>query len=415
MFRALKYRNYRIYFYGQLISLTGTWMQQIALSWLVYNMTGSPLLLGVVGFSSQIVTFMVAPFAGVISDRHNRRHLLLMTQVAGAVQASILTTLVFTHQITVWQIIVLSLLSGLINAFDLPVRQAFTVDMIDRREDLGNAIALNSTMVNSAKLIGPAVGGLLIAVAGEGVCFLINALSYAAVIISLLVMRLKPVTVHKHTKHILQELKEGLDYTLNFLPIRDILILMAGVSLIAGGAQVLMPVFARDIFHGGARTLGFLMAASGSGALLGALYLAMRTSVLGLGKVIAAASILFGAGIIGFGISPSLGLSMLLLLCAGFGLMVQMAASNTVLQTLVEEDKRGRVMSFYTMSFMGTTPFGSLIAGALAHQMGAGRVLVAGGICAVVGTALFAMRLRRLHELARPVLIQKGILTQIVP
>jgi MFS family permease len=413
MFRALKHRNYRLFFYGQGISLVGTWMQQIALSWLVYRMTSSVFLLGVVGFSSQIATFILAPFAGVIADRHHRHRLLLITQIAAMVQASILTVLVFAHVIAVWHIIALSLLMGFINAFDLPVRQAFTVDMISERDDLGNAIALNSTMVNMARLIGPSIGGILIAVAGEGACFLLNALSYVAVIISLVMMNIPERPSRGKGKPIWKELKEGFHYTVDFMPIRSILILLSIASLVSGGAQVLMPVFAKDIFHGGAQTLGFLMASSGSGALIGAVYLAGRKNVLGLGKVIAAASVLFGVGIFGFAAAPLMGLSMVLLLISGFGLMVQMAACSTVLQTIVDEDKRGRVMSLYTMSFMGTMPFGSLLAGALAHQWGAPRVLMAGGLWAIAGALLFASQLARIRELARPVLIQKGILTEL--
>ena len=413
MFRALKHRNYRLFLYGQGVSLVGTWMQQIALSWLVYRMTSSVFLLGVVGFSSQIATFILAPFAGVIADRHHRLRLLLITQIAAMVQASILTVLVFAHVIAVWHIIALSLLIGFINAFDLPVRQAFTVDMINDRDDLSNAIALNSTMINTTRLVGPSIGGILIAVAGEGACFLVNALSYVAVIISLVMMNIPERPFRGKRKPIWKELKEGFHYTVDFMPIRSILILLSIASLVSGGAQVLMPVFARDIFHGGAQTLGFLMASSGLGALMGAIYLAGRKNVLGLGKVIAAASVLFGVGIFGFAAAPLMGLSMVLLLISGFGLMVQMAACNTVLQTIVDEDKRGRVMSLYTMSFMGTMPFGSLLAGSLANQWGAPRVLLAGGLWAVAGALLFASQLPRIRELARPVLIQKGILTEL--
>lgn len=385
-------------------------MQQMALSWLIYRMTGSVILLGIVAFSSQIVTFFLAPVAGVVADRHPRRILMLITQAAGMLQATILAFLVLTHMIQVWQIIALSLLSGLINSFELPVRQAFTVDMIDDREDLGNAIALNSTMINSAKLAGPALGGLLIAIAGEGVCFTINAISYLAVLGSLLAMKLRVIPVRSDNKPIWQQLSEGFHYTFDFMPIRTIIFLMAIVSFIGGGAQVLMPVFAKDIFHGGATTLGFLMASSGMGALMGAIYLTTRKNVLGLGRVITTSVALFGLGLIGFALSPTLFVSMFLLILSGFGLMVQMAASNTVLQTLVEEDKRGRVMSFYTMSFMGTAPFGSLIAGNLAHQWGAANVLFVGGLFAILGAILFFLQLPRLRELARPILIQKGIL-----
>jgi len=414
MFRALQHRNYRIFFYGQSISLIGTWMQQMALGWLVYRMTGSALLLGIVGFSSQIATFALAPFAGVIADRHHRHHLLLLTQGAGMVQAFILAVLVLTNTITVGEIIALSLLMGLINAFDLPVRQAFTVEMINKREDLGNAIALNSSMVNAARLIGPSLGGILIGLFGEGMCFLLNALSYVAVIISLLVMKIPAKVDRDKPRPIWKELKEGVKYTFGFMPIRTILALVSAVSMIGGGSQVLMPVFAKDIFHGGAQMLGWLLASTGLGALMGAMYLASRKSVLGLGKVILSSSFLFGLGISGFALAPSAPMSMLFLVLSGFGLMVQMAASNTILQTMVEEDKRGRVMSFYTMSFMGLTPFGSLLAGWLAHRWGAPSVLFFGGLIAIAAAAWFAVQLPRLREFIRPVYIQKGILTEIV-
>lgn len=414
MFRALRHRNFRIFFYGQSVSLIGTWMQQIAVGWLVYRMTNSVLLLGVVGFSSQIATFILAPFAGVISDRHHRLRLLLITQGAAMAQAFILAVLVLTHTVTVWEIIVLSLIMGFINAFDLPVRQAFTVEMIDDPEDLSNAIALNSSMVNAARLIGPSIGGILIAAAGEGVCFSLNALSYVAVIASLMVMKIPRKHSGARVKSIWNELKEGFHYTFGFMPIRTILLLLGFISLIGGGAQVLMPVFAKDIFHGGARTLGFLMASSGLGALMGALYLAGRKSVVGLVKVSMHSSLLFAVGTIGFALAPSVWISTVFLFFSGFGLMVQMAASNTVLQTMVEEDKRGRVMSFYTMSFMGTTPFGSLLLGSLAHQWGTQRVLLFGGLFAVAGALFFAAQLPRLRKFIRPIYVQKGILTEIV-
>lgn len=414
MFRALRHRNYRIFFYGQSISLIGTWIQQIALSWLVYRMTNSAFLLGVVGFSTQIATFILAPFAGVVADRHHRHRLLVLTQGAAMIQASVLAVLVLTGLITVWQIILLGFVLGCINAFDIPVRQSFTVEMIDEPEDLSNAIALNSSMVNAARLIGPSVGGALIAFIGEGYCFLLNAVSYIAVLASLYIMKIPHKNNRGRYKSVWRELKEGFHYTFDFMPIRTILLLLSLISLIAGGAQVLMPVFARDIFHGGARTLGFLMASSGLGALIGAIYLASRKSVLGLGKVMVASSLLFGAGLIAVALSSMMILSMGFLLFSGFGMMVQMAASNTVLQTMVEEDKRGRVMSFYTMAFMGLAPFGSLMAGGLAYRFGAPSVLLVGGILAIAGAVLFALQLPRLRELVRPVYIRKGILNEMV-
>ena len=414
MFRALRHRNFRIFFYGQTISLTGTWIQQIALSWMVYRMTGSAFLLGLVAFSSQIATFFLAPFAGVIADRHHRHRLLLLTQAAAMVQAFILTALVLTHSIVVWHIIALSFLMGLINAFDLPVRQAFIVDMINEREDLGNAIALNSSMVNAARLIGPSIGGFLIAVTGEGLCFFLNALSYVAVIVSLLIMKIprkEKSTVHQP---MWRRLKEGFQYTFSFMPIRTIIVLLGVASFVGGGSQALMPVFARDVFHGGSQTLGFLMASTGLGALLGAIFLASRKTVLGLAKIISGACFLFGAALIGFALIPSLWFSLPLLLLSGFGMMVHMAASNMVLQSMVEEDKRGRVMSFYTMSLIGMSSFGCLIAGSMAHRFGAASVLVVGGGCVLVAGILFAVSLPRLRAQIRPVYMQKGIISDIV-
>lgn len=393
--------------------MIGTWMQQVAVSWLVYRLTNSPFLLGIVGFAGQIPTFLFTPFAGVIADRHNLRRILIATQALSMIQALVLSWLILTKHIQVWQIIVLSAVLGIINSFDIPIRQAFTVEMIDDKEDLGNAIALNSSMVNAARLIGPSIAGLLIASVGEGICFLFNAISYIPVIASFLAMRVAQKKINTQNRHILHELKEGFNYAFNFAPIKAILILLALVSLMGVPYQVLMPVFARDIFHGGSHTLGFLIAMSGVGALMGALYLAARKSVVGLGRIIALAAALFGAGIIAFSISRILWLSMLLLLLSGFGMMVQMASCNTVLQTIVEEDKRGRIMSFYTMSFMGMAPFGSLLAGSLASKIGAANTLLLGGICCIIGAIIFATKLPSIREKIRPIYARKGIITEV--
>lgn len=413
MLRALHHRNYRIFFIGQSISLIGTWMQQIALSWLVYRMTDSAFLLGVVSFSGQIATFLLAPLAGVIADRHHRHRLLLLTQAAAMLQALVLAVLVLTNTIQIWMIILLSVILGIINAFDIPIRQSFTSDMLSHHDDLSNAIALNSSMVNAARLIGPTVGGLLIAWVGEGMCFLINALSYVGVIISLLVMRVPKRELGKKHNRVWNELKEGMRYTFGFMPIRAILLLLSLVSMTAGGVQILMPVFARDVFHGGAQMLGLLMGSSGLGSLIGAMYLASRKSVLGLGKVIVAGCLVFGAGMIGFVLVRGLWFSLVMLVLCGFGMIVQMAASNTVLQSMVEEDKRGRVMSFYTMAFMGMSPFGSLLAGAFAHHHNPAFVFLWGGAFVMAGGALFAFQLPRLRKLVRPIYVRKGILTDI--
>lgn len=414
-FRALKHRNYRIFVSGQSISLVGTWIQQIALSWLVYRMTDSPLLLGMVGFSSQIATFILAPLAGVIADRHHRHRLLVLTQGAAMLQAFVLAGLVLTNHLQVWHIIGLSIILGSINAFDIPIRQAFTSELVNKPEDLSNALALNSSIVNAARLIGPSIGGLLIAVFGEGLCFLINAFSYIGVMTSLFLIRVPRRELKNGNKHLWQELKEGFQYTFGFMPMRILLLLLSLVSFVAGGVQVLMPVFARDVFLGGSKMLGLLMGCTGLGAMIGALYLASRKSIVGLGGVIMTACFLFGFGMLGFIFSPWLWLSLVMLVVCGFGTIVEMAASNTVLQSMVEEDKRGRVMSFYTMAFMGMAPFGSLAAGALAHEWNVSSVFILGGIFVILGGMIFASQRPKMRELVRPLYIQKGIIPEIVP
>ena len=413
VFRSMKHKNYRLFFIGQGVSLTGTWMQLIALSWLVYRMTNSALLLGLVGFAQQVPTFLLAPIAGVAADRYNRRRILIASQALAMIQAVVLTGLFFFGNIAVWHIMVLSVFLGLVSAFEIPLRHAFIVDIVDDRKDLGNAIALNSSLFNSARLIGPSVAGILIAIVGEGACFLINAISYLAVLITLTAIKVplrKAITPHKH---IFQELKEGFVYAFNFTPIRIILFMLALISLMGVPYQVLMPVFARDVFHRGPEALGFLMTVSGAGALLGAIYLASRKSVIGLSRVIALSSGIFGVGIILFGLSKTILLAMPMIFIAGFAMMVQMAASNTVLQTVVEEDKRGRVMSMYTMAFMGTVPLGSIIAGGLADIIGAPNTVLIGGVCCVIGSFVFAGKLRALREKARPIYVKKGIIPEV--
>jgi MFS family permease len=409
LFRALRHRNYRLFFTGQSLSLVGTWMQQVAISWLVYTMTHSPLLLGLTAFIGQIPTFIFAPLAGVIADRHNRHRMLIVTQSLAMFQALILTILVLTGTADVWEIIALSFVSGLINAFDIPVRQAFTIEMVDKEDDLANAIALNSTMVNMAKLLGPSIAGVLIALAGTSVCFLLNTVSFIPVLISLFIMKVSSKSPHLKRPTILRELKEGFVYAVHSVPIRSLLMLLGLVSLLGGAAQALMPVFAVDIFHGNSRTLGFLMASSGFGALCGAIYLASRKTVRGLGGVIAFTSGLFGAGVIVFSLSKILALSVIVLFVSGFGMMVEMAASNMILQTIVDEDKRGRIMSFYTMAFMGTSPIGGLLAGAMAHKYGVIPTLLAGGCLCLAGSLTFTNQLPLFRQTLRPIYTRKGI------
>jgi len=413
LFRALSYRNYRLFFFGQGISLVGTWMQQVAMSWLVYRLTGSALLLGTVGFTSQIPTFLVAPFAGVLADRCNRRRLLLATQSLAMAQAFLLAYFVLTGSIQVWQIITLSLLLGVVNGFDIPLRQSFVIEMVEEKEGLANAIALNSSMVNAARLVGPSVAGLLISLLGEGVCFLLNGVSYLAVLVSLALMRVAPRPVRQTRSSILHELREGVSYAANFVPIRVILLLLALVSLMGMPYAVLMPVFAKNVLHGGPHTFGFLLAASGIGAFAATMYLASRRSVIGLGRLIAISCALFGVGIAAFALSSLLWVSLLSLMVAGFGAMMQVAASNTILQTIVDDDKRGRIMSLFTMAFMGMTPFGSLFAGALAARIGAQVTVQIGGLACLVGALLFAAWLPTFREKVRPIYARLDIIPEV--
>jgi MFS family permease len=411
--RSLRHRNFRLFFGGQSISLIGTWMQRVALGWLVYRMTSSAFLLGLVGFSGQIPTFLFASFAGVLADRLNRRRILILTQTLAMIQALVLSFLVLFHLIRIWHIIVLATFLGIINAFDMPTRQSFFVEMIKDKKALGNAIALNSSMVNSARLLGPTAAGMLIAAFGEGTCFLINAVSYMAVIVSLLLMKIERKNVKPHTSKVWQELREGFGYAAGFAPIRDILLIFAFVNLVGMPYMVLMPVFAKDVLHGGPSALGFLMGCTGLGALGGAVFLASRKSVLGLGKMIPIAATIFGSSLILFSFSRLLFFSLPLMLLTGIGQMILMATSNTLLQTLVDDDKRGRVMSFYAMAFMGATPVGSLTAGFLASKIGAPWTVFIGGLICICGAVFFAKRLPILRKLARPTYVKMGIIPEI--
>ncbi|HEX3036263.1 MAG TPA: MFS transporter [Thermodesulfobacteriota bacterium] len=412
VFRALHSRNYRLFFSGQAISLIGTWITRIATGWLVYRLTDSALLLGVVGFASQIPTFFLTPFTGVLADRWNRHDTLVITQVLAMVHSLILAALTLTGVITVWHIIALSVFQGLINAFEIPARQSFVVEMVEKKEDLGNAIALNSSIFNAARLVGPSIAGLLIAAFGEGLCFLIDGMSYIAVIAALMAMKITPRKIELPAPHILQELKAGFKYAFGFTPIRALLLLLGLTSIAGMPYATLMPVFAADVLHGGPHTLGFLMGAAGVGALAGAVYLASRKSVRGLGKVIVLAASVFGIGLIAFSLSRVLWFSLLLMVLIGFGMIVQVASSNTVLQTIVDDDKRGRVMSLYAMAFMGMTPFGNLLAGFLANNIGAPNTLIIGGGCCVLGSLLFARKLPVLREIVRPIYSKMGIIPE---
>jgi MFS family permease len=410
--RALRHRNFRLFFGGQSISLIGTWMTRVATSWLVYRLTQSPLLLGIVGFAGQIPTFILAPLAGVIVDRIDRRTLLVWTQALAMVQSLVLAFLTLTHRITIPEILALSIMQGFINAFDMPGRQSFMVKMVEDRTDLSNAIAINSSMVNAARLIGPSLAGMLIAVSSEGWCFLVDGVSYIAVIVSLLMMRLSPSMEQRATTTMVVQLREGWAYVVHSAPIRTILLLFALISLMGWPYMVLMPVFAAQVLHGGPHTLGFLMGAAGVGSLTSALALVLRRSVRGLTRVIPIASALFGAGLICFGLSRVLWLSMVLMLVTGFGMMQGVTASNTILQTLVDEKMRGRVMSYYTMAFVGMAPFGSLLAGTMAHVIGAPRTVMVSGVACILGSLWFWTQLKTIRKDMRPIYERLGILPQ---
>ena len=408
--RAFESKNYRLFFAGQAISLIGTWMTQLATVWLVYRLTNSALLLGVVGFSSQIPNFVLAPFGGILVDRWNRHRILIATQALSMLQSLALAFLALTGTVDIWHIILLSLFQGFINAVDSPARQAFVTEIIDKRENLGNAIALNSSVFNGARLVGPAIAGLLIASVGAGVCFLIDGLSYIAVIAGLLAMKLKPRTIAPQTANVWQRLKEGFNYAFGFAPIRAILLLLALFSFMGMPYTVLVPIFATKILQGGAETLGFLMAAVGIGALMGGIYLSSRQSVVGLGKIIAFSPAFLGMGLIIFSQSRILWLSLLMMLIVGCASILQIASSNTILQTIVEEDKRGRLMSFYTMAFLGVLPFGNLASGALASRIGAPNTVMIGGLFCILGSLIFTQQLPKLRHLIRPIYHKIGLI-----
>jgi MFS family permease len=411
--RALQHRNYRLFFGGQGISLIGTWMTRVATAWLVYRLTGSPFLLGLVSFSGQIPILVLGPMAGVWVDRWNRHRVLVVTQVLSMLESFTLAMLALAGVITLPEIILLSLFQGAVNAFDMPARQAFVIEMVENREDLGNAIALNSSLVNAARLVGPSVAGLIIAAVGEGYCFLLDGFSYMAVIASLLAMHVALRPSQRAHESVVAELREGWEYVCGFRPIRSILLLLALVSLVGMPYTALMPIFAGKVLHGGPHTLGFLMGATGVGALIGAVALAARRSVLGLGRRIPLTAAVFGATLIAFAGSRQLWLSLLLLVATGVAFMQQMASSNTVLQTIAEDKKRGRVMSFYSMAFQGMAPFGSLIAGTAASRIGAPHTLMIGGAICIGGAAWFATRLPALRELVRPIYVQMGVIPEV--
>jgi MFS family permease len=404
LWRALRHRNFQLFFGGQLISLTGTWMQSVAQSWLVYRLTGSAILLGLVGFSSQIPVFLLAPVGGATADRRNRHRILIATQSTAMLLAFILAGLTLTHRVQVFHVFIFAALGGLVNAFDIPARQAFVVDMVGK-EDLVNAIALNSSMVNGARIVGPAIAGVLVASIGEGWCFFVNGVSYVAVIGGLLLMKVVAVKRGARAASALADIAEGFRFVGKSAPVRALMLMLGLVSLTGMPYAVLMPVFADSVLHRGASGLGILMGASGVGAFLGAFSLAVRRGWRGLGTWVAYSSVGFGLSLIAFSFSRSFWLSALLLLPVGFSMMVEMASSNTLLQVMVPDRLRGRVMAVYSMMFMGMAPFGALLAGTLAGRWGAPRTVAAGGAVCVVGAVIFRWRLPRLRSQARRLIV----------
>jgi MFS family permease len=408
--RALRHRNFKLFFFGQGISVIGTWMTRLATTWLVYRLTHSALLLGIVTFAGQIVAFALGPFAGVWVERLSRRKLLVWTQTAACLQSLALAALTLAHVINLGEIITLAALQGLINAFDMPGRQSFLVQMVDDQNDLSNAIAINSSMVNGGRLIGPAMAGLVIAAVGEGWCFLIDGISYLAVIASLVMMHIVSPINRRDATSMLEQMREGWNYVRTFWPIRTILLLFALISLMGYPYMVLLPIFATQVLHGGPATLGWLTGASGIGALVSALSLAVRKSIVGLTRMLQIAAAMLGCALMLFGLSHTLWLSLALMVLAGFGLIQVASVSNTIIQSLVPEDKRARVMSYYTMAFFGAAPFGSLLAGALAHWIGAPHTVILTGAFCVAGSLWFTLELPKVKAVMRPIYQEMGLL-----
>jgi MFS family permease len=399
--RALGSRNFRLFFFGQAVSLIGTWMQIIAMRWLVYRLTKSELMLGIVGFISDAPLFLLVPFAGVLVDRLKRHRIMVVTQALSALQAAVLAVLVLTDQVAVWHVFALGGLLGIVSAFDITARQAFIVDIIEDRNDLPNAIALNSFIFNGALLIGPAVAGVLIALVGEGPCFALNSVSYLAVLGALFLMKIPEKTFSASQLDFKAAIMEGAAYTLASVPIRSILILVASVSLVAASYTLLMPVFAEDILHGGPRVFGYLMSATGVGALAGAIFLASRSRLKGLAEIIVIAGALYGVGLMALSFSRLLSIALIIALVLGFSLMMQMASSNTIVQSIVDDQKRGRVLSLFVMARRGVESLGSLLFGAIAHWVGTPATLIIGGATCLLAVAAFATKLSAIRQASR--------------
>jgi MFS family permease len=396
--RAFRYRNYRLYFIGQGISQIGNWSTLLATSWLVYQLTDSALLLGVVGFTSRIPTLFISPIAGVIADRGSRQRIIVVTQILSMVQSLLLAGLALTDMINVWQIIALGLFQGIADALYIPTLQAFVKEIIVKPEDLGNAIALNSSLVSSARLIGPAVAGFLVASVGAGVCFLLDGISYLAVIAAFLAMKVPPVKIAVSNTSTIHKLKEGFNYAFDNSAIRSMLLLLSLLGFVGLPYVILTPIFAADILQGGAETLGLLMGASALGALIASVYLSSKTNIFGLERAIAIAPILLGTGFIIFSLSKVLLFSLLVMVLIGFSVILQLAATNTVLQTIVDDDKRGRLMSLVSMAFMGVVPFGNLFSGWLASQIGVINTFIFNGSVCMGGALIFIRQLKTIQR-----------------
>ncbi|MFH0754860.1 MAG: MFS transporter [Candidatus Omnitrophota bacterium] len=413
MFRALRHGNFRFFFMGQTVSLVGTWMQIMAVSWLAYRLTNSPLLLGCVAFVAQIPSLFLAPIAGVVADRYDRRKLLLWAQAFSMTQAVILTVLVLTHTVTILHILWLSFFLGIVNAFELTVRQSFLVELVDDKADLANAIALNALMFNLSRLLGPALAGMLIVSFGEGICFMINAGSYTAVIAGLWCIKIVPRVQDPSGINVGRELKAGWRYAYGFLPIRMLLLVITLFSVIGAAIHTLLPVFVKEVFHGGPRMFGSLLTVSGSGAILGTMYLARKKSILGFVETIALSAAMLSIGLVIFATTTILWVAFAAAFLIGLAMMVGIGGGNMVLQTLVHEEKRGRVMSLYAVALLGTAPIGSLSAGAFASKFSAGSALAAGSMVTLLGAILFWRKLKRFHLVARSIYIDKGIIPEI--
>ena len=401
IFRALKYRNYRYYYYGQSISLIGVWVQNIAMGWLVYRLTGSALLLGTITFALQIPSLFITPFAGVLADRWNRRNVIIYTQALSMLVAFVLAWLTLTEKITVPLIIVLALFNGVVLAFDTPFRQSFVPDIITRREDLSNAIALNSSLYNLARFIGPPIGGVLIAWVGEGWCFFINGVSFLAVIVAMVAMRIKKVVRPRRYGSLLAQLREGVSYAWAFRPIRYLITLVALSSFFGLPFQALMPLFAAEILQGDSQMLGVLTGSLGAGALTGAFFLASRKNVQSIPRITYFTSLMFAVGLAVFALSSFTALSIIALMFTGFGMIVHFNSTNSLIQSIADEDKRGRVIALYSLTFMGITPLGSLLAGIVAEHIGVPYTVFAFSLVCIVSALVFGKRMGAIIEVLK--------------